>query len=268
MQVDRNRKVDPFLKFQIRRLATGMGWAVFGLGALSLALTWFPCLNLFVHEKKKRIRLARRTISASFKLYFNFLKVIGTMNYDTGRVYELNNVKGAIIVANHPTILDYVFVASQMPEVDCLVKAELRENFFLRGVVKAADYLLNDTSDNLIEECRRRLQEGENILIFPEGTRTKPNKPIRLKRGVAQIALRCGCDIEVITIHCSDRWLDKSSEWYEIPKSKPTITLTKGPTIEVEEYISRSMPDNYSLLARRLTKHLTNVLSKGLQQQS
>lgn len=263
MQVDQSPKPDSFIRFQIRRLATGMGWAVFGLGALSLALTWFPCLNLFVRNKKARVRTARKTISASFKLYFNFLKLIGAMNYDTDSVHELNKVKGSIIIANHPTILDYVFMASQMPEVDCLVKAELKNNFFLKGVVKAVDYLLNDSSNRLIEECRKRLAEGENILIFPEGTRTKPNQPIKLKRGVAQIALRCECNIEVVRIHCSDRWLDKSSQWYEIPKSKPTITLQKGQTVKVAGFINDS-EESFSLAARRLTAHLKKLLEDNL----
>ena len=100
------------------------------------------------------------------------------------------SLRGTIIVANHPTILDYVLTASMLPEMDCLVKASLRHNFFLKHVIRAADYMSNDGSLETLEEITRRLEAGENILIFPEGTRTRAGVPMKLKRGVAHAALR------------------------------------------------------------------------------
>lgn len=253
-------KPDNFIVFQFRRLMTGLAWSVFGIGGLILSITWFPLLNAFVKDKKKRVRCARATISASFRLFFRFTKVAGVMDFELDGIHDLNKVRGGIIIANHPTILDYVFIASQMPQLDCLVKAGLKKNFFLKGVVKAADYLINDASEELVRECDRRLAEGSNILIFPEGTRTVPDMPMKLHRGVAHIALRCRCQLYAVWIHCSDRWLDKSSQWYEIPKSKPKITLRRGPQISAGDFIDES-EEGFSLASRRLTRHLTQVLS-------
>lgn len=252
---------DSFFVFQYRRLATGLGWSVFGIGGLLLSLTWFPLLNIVVQDKSRRISIARSTISASFRLFFKFVHLIGVMNYQVEGVKELNKLKGRIIVANHPTILDYVFIASQMPQLDCLVKADLSKNFFLKGVVKAADYLLNNASEELVAECDKRLAEGHNILIFPEGTRTVPGIPMKLHRGVAHMALRCGCSLHCIHIKCSDRWLDKSSQWYEIPKSKPTIKVSLGTEVKSQDFLSEN-ESGYSLAARRLTRHLREVLSQ------
>lgn len=251
---------DSNMRFQVRRMLTGLAWSVFGIGGLCLSLTYFPWLNITEKYKDIRVRKARKMISKSFNLFFTFTRLTGVMNREIEGIDELRKVKGTVIVANHPTILDYVLIASRLPEVDCLVKADLTHNFFLKGVVRAADYLLNDASESLVEECRRRLGAGENILIFPEGTRTIPGKPLKLHRGVAHIALRCNAPIETIRIHCSHRWLDKSSEWYEIPPSKPTITVKRSETLKSSDFIN-PLEDGYSLAARRLTKKLAEVLS-------
>ncbi len=80
------------------------------------------------------------------------------------------------MVANHPSLIDYVMLASVMPETDCMVKSALLKNPFVSGVIRAADYLINDQADALLPASRQRLQQGDTILIFPEGTRTVPGK--------------------------------------------------------------------------------------------
>ena len=47
------REPDSFLKLQIRRLATGFCWAVFGIGGLTLSLTAFPVIRAATDSKKK-----------------------------------------------------------------------------------------------------------------------------------------------------------------------------------------------------------------------
>ena len=89
----------------------------------------------------------------------------------------LRQERGCLVVANHPTLIDYVLLASVMPETDCLVKSALLKNPFLGGVVRAADYLINSEAETLLPRCQQRLAQGDTILIFPEGTRTKPGYP-------------------------------------------------------------------------------------------
>lgn len=187
------------------------------------------------------------------------------MSYRHEGFEKIRNLKGTLIVANHPTILDYVFIAAQFPDLDCLVKSQLKENFFLKGAVKAAGYLINDETSRLLEECGKRLKEGENILIFPEGTRSIPGKPLKLRRGVAQIALRYKCPIQTIRITSPEKWLDKSSEWYQIPRKRPTIYLEVRELVDSSNFLPPSVK-SYSLPARKLTKYLTEVLDRSISQ--
>ncbi len=65
----------------------------------------------------------------------------------------------------HPTLIDYVLLASVMPETDCLVKSALLKNPFLGGVVRAADYLINSEAETLLPRCQQRLAQGDALLI-------------------------------------------------------------------------------------------------------
>ena len=254
------QKIDSGLRFQWRRAMTGLCWGIFGIGGLLLTMTWFPYLNLTEKNDRRRVQRARRAIAWSFRCFIRLNALLGVGRYDASDIRSLRNVKGAIIVANHPTILDYVLIASQLPEMDCLVKAELMHNFFLKGVVKAADYMLNDASETLLEECARRLAAGDNILIFPEGTRTVPGEPLKLKRGVAHIALRLHAPIEVVHIDSPSGWLSKKSHWWEIPREFPSITVTRRECVNPDDFLKEG-EDGYALASRRLTRELTQRLT-------
>ena len=221
------REPDSFLKLQIRRLATGFCWAVFGIGGLTLSLTAFPVIRAATDSKETSVLRTRRLISASFRLFFRLTHLLGVMEADTAGIQCLKDKKGVILVANHPTLIDYVLIASVIPETDCIVKSALTGNFFLKRVVRAADYIVNseDPSD-LVRDAEARLAKGGVLLIFPEGTRTKPGITPTLHRGAAQIAVRTDTPIEVIQIESSDPWLTKGAPWYAVPPRKPIIRLS------------------------------------------
>ncbi len=66
----------------------------------------------------------------------------------------LREDRNCIIVANHPSLIDYVLIASQLPQCDCLVKAAIWENPFMKRIVKAAGYIPNQAPIDLCERCK------------------------------------------------------------------------------------------------------------------
>ncbi|RAN85806.1 1-acyl-sn-glycerol-3-phosphate acyltransferase, partial [Bacillus sp. SRB_28] len=56
-------------------------FALFGLGGLLLSLVWFNLLLVVVRDKSRRRRLARRSISASFRLFLTVVKAVGVLDY-------------------------------------------------------------------------------------------------------------------------------------------------------------------------------------------
>ncbi|MGP3590601.1 lysophospholipid acyltransferase family protein [Vagococcus sp. WN89Y] len=246
-----------------RLLMTGLCFALFGIGGLLLSLVWFNLLLIAVRDNAKRRSLARRSIAASFRLFLRIAKLTGALDYRIEGSDILSNEHSCLVVANHPTLIDYVLLASVMPETDCLVKSALLRNPFVSGVIKAADYLVNSQADALLPACEQRLLQGDTILIFPEGTRTRPGEEMTLQRGAANIAVRCGCDLRVVVIHCSEHLLDKRSRWYDVPPRKPLFTVTVRERVKIDQFYDAESQEP-ALAARQLNRHLLHLLTPGL----
>ena len=247
-------------KFYWRLVMTAVSFTLFSLGGLLLSLIWFNLLLLIQRDTRRRRQLARRSISLSFRCFLRFCRRVGVYDYRIEGAEILQQDKGCLIVANHPSLIDYVMIASVLPDMDCLVKAELRHNIFFRGVIRAADYLVNSEAETLLPESQQRLANGDSILIFPEGTRTRYGEPLKLQRGAANIAVRAGCDLRVIHITCTQRMLDKQSRWYQIPPVKPLFTVQVKSRIASQSF-SEPDEDAQPLAARRLTRYLHQALT-------
>lgn len=188
-------------------------------GGLLLSLVWFNLLLIVQRDRAKRRRLARRSIAASFRFFLAIARGTGVLDYRINNLDALRNDRGCLVIANHPTLIDYVIPASVMPETDCLVKSALLHNPFVSGVIRAADYLINSEAGTLLNASQQRLAQGDTLLIFPEGTRTQFGEAISLQRGAANIAVRCNSDLRVVLIHCSEHLLDKKAAGTTYPQT-------------------------------------------------
>lgn len=236
-----------------RILATGFCFSLFGLGGLLLSLVWFNILLVFVRNTTHRRRLARRSISLSFRFFLRVTQAMGVLDYRFHGQEILRQERGCLVIANHPTLLDYVLLASVMPETDCMVKSALLKNPFVSGVIRSADYLINSQADSLLPACQQRLTQGDTILIFPEGTRTRPGEAMTLQRGAANIAVRCASDVRIVTIHCSQRMLDKQSQWYDVPPVKPLFDVVVRERITLTDFYDANRQEP-ALAARQLNR--------------
>lgn len=245
-----------------RRVMTGFCFALFGIGGLLLSVIWFNLLLVLVRDKIYRRRIARRSIAASFRLFLTLARILGVLDYRIEGADILRQERGCLVVANHPTLIDYVLLASVMPETDCLVKSALLKNPFLGGVIKTADYLTNSQANTLLPACQQRLDQGDTILIFPEGTRTRPGEEMTLQRGAANIAVRCGSDLRIVEIHCSEHLLDKQSKWYDVPPTKPLFSVKVRERVPINTFYNANSPEP-TLAARQLNRHLLLQLQPG-----
>ena len=150
---------------------------------------------------------------------------------------------GVILVANHPSLIDYVLIASRLEHINCVVKEALRHNLFLKGIVKATGYLANDDPEAFLQHGSACLAQGEDLLIFPEGTRTSRQREFRLRRGAAALAVHSGRPLQVITITLSTEFLSKEKRWYHVPRTCPEYVLSVGEKLSPGELSEPSLSD-------------------------
>lgn len=248
-----------------RLLATGWCFASFSIGGLFLAVIIFPLLNianLFLPESRKKYHKAQSVIHYAFKLFIKQMIVLGIMKVEVKDLEKLQNDRPKLILANHPTLIDVVLLISLIRHTNCVVKKALWRDPFLTGVVRAAGYISNDGTDALIDDCVAALKSGDNLIIFPEGTRSVPGKDLKFQRGAAHIAARSGVEIVPVTITCNPPTLTKAEKWYHIPPRTFELKAEVGDPIDVNEMVGADEPS--AVVSRRLTRYLLEYFTERL----
>ncbi|MPW37192.1 1-acyl-sn-glycerol-3-phosphate acyltransferase [Vibrio sp. B1Z05] len=241
-----------------RVFATGFCFVVFGLGGLVLSFLVIPVIHLFIKNQTRREYKVQGVIQRSFNGFCKLMKFTGVIDYQIIGADILEQDSDCLIIANHPSLIDYVLIASQLKRCDCLVKSSIWANPFMKHIVKAAGYIPNETADDLLVRCTQRFDKGNVLLIFPEGTRTTPGVPSKLQRGAAQIAIRTQRDLRVVHISVSSSFLTKQGKWYNVPLNKPFFRIEVKDKVKVQPFIEQT--ESPTIAARRLQRHLTEII--------
>lgn len=234
-----------------RVAATGFVFVVFGLGAIFISLTMFPLLRLSTWDRATARRRIQRGMQLTFKVYMELMRSLGILTYSVEGVHRLRE-PGRLIIANHPTLIDVVFLGSLIPAVDCIVKKGLWRNPFLRWPVSWAGYIPNSEGEELVERCSASLRQGRSLLVFPEGTRTVPGRPMQVRRGSAHIALAADAEILPVTITCDPITLFRGNPWYRVPAGRFHLRVIVGQPVHASAF--RVPGEAPSRSARRLSQ--------------
>lgn len=245
-----------------RLAATAISFVLFGIGGLVLAAVVFPLFNLFVRDATQREYLAQQTVHVVWRIYIRTLVALRVLSFECDGADLLRTERGTLVIANHPSLLDIVFIMSLMDRTQCVVKSAVWQNPFMRGVVRATNYIpnLNDP-ERLIEDCARALKAGNNLVIFPEGSRTVPGQKRQYQRGFAHMALRAGAPIRLVTLQCDPPTLLKGNPWYAIPPRRPHWTIKVLERIDVAEAFKYEEP---TIAVRRLCAQIERRIEDEL----
>lgn len=236
-----------------RTLATGISFFLFGLGSLTIGvLSAIFIAPLPIADARKQIWI-RAFIRSGCTFFVIVMRAMGLLSLSVQRS-NTDLLVGHIIVANHPTLLDAVFLIAEFNNVCCIVKQGLWRNPLTVIVVSLAGYIPN-SSEQLVELAQKKLKAGENILIFPEGTRSQSDgEPLQFKRGAANIAIAASSPILPVLVQCSPPTLQKGEQWYRVPESQPRFSLMIESAVNIGDCIDISKPRTVQY--RHLTRYL------------
>jgi 1-acyl-sn-glycerol-3-phosphate acyltransferase len=198
--------------------------------------------------------VGQRLIQRLFAFFVGYLRLSGLLCLNASDLIKLRESRGLILVANHPSLLDVVFVVSQLPQVFCVMKASLARNIVLCGTARLAGYVNNDFGPTLVKTCRERLREGGNLLIFPEGTRSNGTLLRPFKMGFALVAGLTQAPVQTLMIKWSAEYLGKGWPLFKQPPFPVECSVRMGERFApgdrmdvknygrtVEEYFRRSL---------------------------
>lgn len=125
-------------------------------------------------------------------------------------------LKGAVIVANHISLIDIVILVSLVRDSVCVTKGAVGRNPLMRVIARKL-LIVNDGPDAVLRRSCRMLADGANVVVFPEGTRTPEDSPVHVfRRGAAHLSLRTGAPMELIRISCDPPVLGKGQPWWDV----------------------------------------------------
>jgi 1-acyl-sn-glycerol-3-phosphate acyltransferase len=244
-----------------RGFGTALSFTAFGIGGLGIGLVVVPLMKVVVRDTAWRQYLARCLIQNCFRCFISLMRGLGVLDYRLEHIERLHR-PGLLVLANHPSLIDVIFLLAHTPHADCIVKGRLATNPFTRGPIRAAGYITNQDPEKVLEAARESLLKGNSLILFPEGTRTTPEHPIVFKRGGANIALRTGTAITPVLIQCLPTTLTKGEPWYHIPEHKVRIEIRVLDDLPVND--DNQQPTGQ--VARRLTRRLSDHFNRELEQ--
>lgn len=189
------------------------------------------------------------------------MRLVGILRWEFEECATLRE-PGQLILANHPTLLDVVFLISLIPNANCVVKAELLKNPAMRGLVTMTGFIINSGGEQLVADACQSLDSGASLIIFPEGTRSCEGEELAFQRGAARIGLATTAPVLPVIIHCDPPTLSKQHRWYNIPAKQFVMTLRVLPQFIVQPYREANPAIAARHLTRDLRQHFTEALTE------
>ena len=236
-----------------------LSFALFGVGAVLISIVAFPVMMLLFPSKRRFRKAGHRFISAMFRFFTLFMTVIRASHVTAKERGEFKKLKSCIVVANHPSLLDVVMLISLLPDADCIVNAYLVGKNILHIIARKLYIPAADSFEEIMEKSVESLKSGSVLIIFPEGTRSKPSGQNPYKKGAARVALASGCPIVPVYIGGNDkRGLRKHDPMLKYNTRRCYhYDIHMKPPIKPEDY--KDLPEPAA--ARRMTARLREVLS-------
>ncbi|GIU12863.1 1-acyl-sn-glycerol-3-phosphate acyltransferase [Shewanella sp. c952] len=246
-----------------RWLGGTLCYIVFGLGGLLSSLTILPILRFWPGTTTQRIERVQYAVHIMFKGFVHMLTWAGLIKVSHGDLQQLQDAKGIIVTSNHPTLVDVVVLISLMPNTSCIVKQGIWRNPFMRGVVSSAGYIPNRGAELLLADCKEVLNRGNNLIIFPEGTRTVIGKRVNnFARGAANITIRTQSDLLPLLLKTNCVGFSKQESWYQLPRRTIGMHIEVGEKLPYLRYDATAGGD--AKMARQMTRDLEEYYKQQL----
>ena len=230
-------------------------FAFFGSCSLLLALLLFPVMHVMAGFSEKRFKeLARGFNYRYFKFYVKIMILIHCIRVDVKNKEALTNCHSKVVIANHPSILDVVILFSLVPNADCIVKGDLINNKFISLIVRNLYIPNNIPFEQQMEQAKKSMAEGNNLIIFPEGMRSRPNEPWEFKKGAARFALYTQSDVIPVYFGGNEkigiRKHDKMLQYH--PTERFHYDLKVFDPIPIKEYENIPMTKSATMLTQKM----------------
>jgi len=225
---------------------------LFWLGLLCLAWTLIALIIYpLLSERRGRV-LGRHVIMIAFRLYLASLSASRRFSFDLEGLDVLRDEPSLILAPNHPSLLDAVMVISRLPNVACVLKADLMNNIFLGAGSRLARYIRNEPVRGMVRLATHDFDYGSHLLLFPEGTRTISSPVNPFKGSIGLIARQAQVPVQTILIETDTRYLSKGWPLFRKPPMPIHYRVRLGRRFDPPQHTQRFMTELENYFAHEL----------------
>jgi len=183
-------------------------WTYFTLGFVVL---FAPFYLVAAAVPPYRMTAFQRLNHWFYRLFFRLCRLL--MPYQHWEIdAAVKAFRAAVIVCNHVSYIDPILLISLFPQHTTIVKARLFKipvfGWMLRltgYIPSAADHKLADVMLRRMDTLCRDLHRGGNLIVFPEGTRSRDGTIGPFNAGAFKLARRCRMPIQMIVVRGTQR---------------------------------------------------------------
>lgn len=230
-----------------------LGFVCYGvLGLCVILACWLIAVP--VRKEQRRKHLCQYAVHLGVRCWWVLVTALGIFAVDFPEAERVRGLRGTILAPSHPTLVDALTFLARMPRLTCLMKKSILKNPFMGRSTRLAGYLPNDHGREFIRLGRDALRAGENLLIFPEGTRTVARPVNPFKMGFALMAKLAEAPVQTVFITVPYFMAGKRWKFWWAPVLPLRITVRLGDTFrarpeqsahafgaEVEQYFRERM---------------------------
>jgi 1-acyl-sn-glycerol-3-phosphate acyltransferase len=123
-----------------------------------------------------------------------------------------------VVVANHQSLLDILLLSNLPREMKWLAKKSLFDIPWVGWCFHMSGDIPVERGDaasaaEVMERARRYLAAGMNVMVFPEGTRSRDGRLLPFKAGAFKLALDASVPILPIAVSGTAQGFPKGSPW-------------------------------------------------------
>jgi 1-acyl-sn-glycerol-3-phosphate acyltransferase len=178
---------------------------------------------------------------------FNFwvlwsLKILCGVRYTVKGLENIPKDQAIVILAKHQSTWETMFLQMQFHPTSTILKRELfRIPFFGWGLAALRPIPIDRSNPRkALKQVKtvggQRLSEGNNVLVFPEGTRTPYGEVGNYARSGADIALASGVPLIPVAHNSGRCW-----PMHTLVKYPGTVTVSIGKPLDASESCSKKM---------------------------
>lgn len=206
-------------------------------------------------------RLRHRLIASWTEVIILWLWLSCGVRYRVqGRENIDRNDGASVILSKHQSSWETLFLQSLFWPASTVLKRELLRIPFFGWGLRALSPIPIDRSNpraalkQVKSEGLKRLANGMNLILFPEGTRMAPGEKGTYARSGADIAKTAGVDIIPVAVNSGVCWPTRG-----IRKQPGMITVSVGPPVLTQDRASRDIMTEVEAWIENEMKQIENL---------